>query len=159
MAKKKKTSPTSSKTKPARSPKTARKAGLDFEREVANALRHIFPEAERQLEFQASQAEGVDLKGTGNLKIQCKNRQAYASIATINEIRATDGIPVLVTKGVRQPAMAVLPFENFVQLLEAAYANAVKTEEVKHIEAMVESYEAVIEKQLELDLPSVNNFI
>ena len=101
----------------------ALKKGKQFEREIANRLGHIFPEAERLLEYQSSKVVGVDIEGTDKIKIQCKNRQSYCSVGTINEIRTTnkDDIPVLVTKGNRQEAMAVLPFEKFVTLLEIAY--------------------------------------
>lgn len=101
----------------------ARQKGLQFEREIANRLGHIFPEAERRLESQASKCIGVDLDGTDRIKIQCKNYQGYASVSTINEIRIQDktDIPVLITKGNRMEAMAVLPFEKLVTLLEIAY--------------------------------------
>lgn len=103
--------------------KGARAKGLQFEREIANRLGHIFPEAGRMLEFQASKNIGVDIEGTDRIKIQCKNNQGYASISKINEIRTKDpnDIPVLVTKGNRLEAMAILPFDKFVTLLEIAY--------------------------------------
>lgn len=116
-----KASTTSSKRKV--SHKGALQKGKQFEREIANRLGHIFPEAERLLEYQSSKVIGVDIEGTDRIKIQCKNHQSYCSVGTINEIRTTNknDIPVLVTKGNRQEAMAVLPFEKFVTLLEIAY--------------------------------------
>lgn len=101
----------------------AAKKGKQFEREIANALGHIFPEAERMLEYQASKVIGVDIEGTDRIKIQCKNHQNYCSIGTIHEVKIKDpsDIPVLVTKGIRMEAMAVLPFEKLVTLLEIAY--------------------------------------
>ena len=65
----------------------------------------------------------MDIEGTDRIKIQCKNHQNYCSIGTIHEVRIKDpnDIPVLVTKGNRLEAMAVLPFEKFVTLLEIAY--------------------------------------
>jgi len=101
----------------------ARAKGLQFERYVANCLGHIFPEAERQLEYQASKVIGVDIEGTDRIKIQCKNHQNYCSIGTIHEIRCNglEDIPVLVTKGNRLEPMAVLPFDKLVKLLEIAY--------------------------------------
>jgi hypothetical protein len=121
MGKKTNLSTTSSKRKV--SHKGAVKKGKQFEREIANRLGHIFPEAERMLEYQASKVIGVDIEGTDRIKIQCKNRQNYCPIGTIHEIRTTNSedIPVLVTKGNRLEAMAVLPFEKFVTLLEIAY--------------------------------------
>jgi phage FluMu protein Com len=116
-----KDSPTLSKRKV--SHRGALKKGKQFEREIANKLGHIFPEAERVLEYQASKVIGVDIEGTDRIKIQCKNHQNYCSIGTINEIKikSSDDIPVLVTKGNRLEAMAVLPFEKLVTLLEIAY--------------------------------------
>lgn len=75
------------------------------------------------LEYQASKVIGVDIEGTDRIKIQCKNHANYCSIGTINEIKiqSETDIPVLVTKGIRMEAMAVLPFEKLVTLLEIAY--------------------------------------
>lgn len=104
--------------------KNGAKKGKQFEREVANILGHIFPEAKRHLEYQADEAlAGEDLSGTDRIKIQCKNHQNYVPVGTIKEVRTKDpdDIPVLVTKGNRLEAMAVLPFEKFVTLLEIAY--------------------------------------
>jgi hypothetical protein len=99
------------------------KKGKQFERDVANALGHIFPEAQRLLEYQASNVIGVDIEGTYPFLIQCKNHQNYCSIGTINEVKiqSSQDIPVLITKGIRMEAMAVLPFEKFVTLLEVVY--------------------------------------
>ena len=101
------------------------KKGRQFEREVANAIGHIFPEAKRMLEYQASDVIGVDIEGTDPFLIQCKNHQGYCSVSTIGEVRLQrkDQIPVLVTKGNRLEAMAILPFEKFVTLLEVAYGH------------------------------------
>lgn len=102
------------------------KKGKQFERDVANELLHIFPEAERMLEYQASKVVGVDIENTDCFKIQCKRNQGYAPISRIKEvqIKHENDIPVLVTKGNRMDAMAVLPFEKFVTLLEVVYGLA-----------------------------------
>lgn len=99
------------------------KKGKQFERDIANALGHIFPEAQRMLEYQASNVIGVDIEGTYPFLIQCKNHQNYCSVGTINEVKtqSSQDIPVLITKGIRMEAMAILPFEKFVTLLEVAY--------------------------------------
>jgi hypothetical protein len=114
------TSTTSFKKKRVKNPAAK---GKQFERDVANALGHIFPEAQRMLEYQASNVIGVDIEGTDPFLIQCKNHANYCPVGTINEIRVQNEnqIPVLVTKGIRLEAMAVLPFEKFVTLLEVAY--------------------------------------
>jgi len=99
------------------------KKGKQFERDIANQLGHIFPDAERMLEFQSSNNIGVDIQNTDRIKIQCKRNQVYCPIGKINEIRSKDpnDIPVLVTKGNNMEAMAVLPFAKLVTLLEIAY--------------------------------------
>ena len=49
------------------------KKGKSWEREIANAIGHIFPEAKRHLEYQASAAaKGIDLEGTGWLKYKLR---------------------------------------------------------------------------------------
>jgi len=70
-----------------------------------------------------SNCKGVDIANTAPFKFQCKNNQNYKSVGTIKEIikESENDIPVLVTKGVRQEPMAVLPFEKFVTLLEVVY--------------------------------------
>jgi len=116
---KSKASPTSSKPKRI----NGAKKGKQFERDVANALGHIFPNAERMLEYQASGNIGVDIKGTGCFKIQCKRNANYAPIGKIHEVRTEDpnDIPVLVTKGNHLAPMAVLPFEALIRMLEVMH--------------------------------------
>lgn len=100
----------------------ARRKGLQFERDVANAIKHIFPEARRHLEFQDDKVYGIDLVNTGEWKIQCKRFQKYVSIATISEVKIREdetATPVLVTAGNNLPAMAVLPLADFIRLIEA----------------------------------------
>lgn len=102
----------------------SRRKGHSFERETAIALRHIFPEAKRQLEYQLDTCQGIDLAGIGPFKIQCKKLKSYASVNTIDEIRCNPelgDIPVLVTAADNKPAMAVLAFADLVDLMESAY--------------------------------------
>ena len=84
MVTKKKSSVSSSKKKPK---VNGAKKGKQFERDIANAIGHIFPEAERMLEYQASSVIGVDIQGTDKIKIQCKNHANYCSIGKIREVR------------------------------------------------------------------------
>ena len=102
---------------------TGAKKGKQFEREVANELRHIFPECQRMMEYQVGDVIGVDLEATDRFLFQCKNYQGYAPIGKIKEIRKQDmnDVPVLVTKGNKLPTMAVLPFDSFVEILEVLY--------------------------------------
>ena len=135
------------------------KKGKDFEREVANIVGHIFPEAKRNLEYQPGEGnQGKDIGGTDRIIFQCKNHQGYVSISTIREIQLTsnEDIPVLVTKGNRLEPMAVLPFDKFVTLLEIAYGleapfphrkkkiNTIDCVEHKEIEAPIKQIEDII---------------
>lgn len=116
--------------KPAKDPvkvkrgRNAIRKGKQFERDLANLLGHIFPEAKRHIESQASEAiEGRDIDNTDVYKIQCKNKQNYVNPSTIYEVKLTspDDVPVLVTKGNKLPPMVVIPLENFIHLLEVEY--------------------------------------
>lgn len=102
-------------------PRRARQKGIEFEREVAEALRVVFPKVKRRLEFQQLEERGVDLDNTGRFKFQCKRLKKYAPVATINEVgfQAWLGeVPVLVTAGNWEPPMAVLPFADLIELLK-----------------------------------------
>jgi len=97
----------------------SRTKGHGFEREIAKRLRSVFPEAKRKLEYQIDECQGIDLDKTGKLDIQCKRLAKYVSINTIKEVQAKPGrIPALVTKADREPAMIVLPFDEFLRIIE-----------------------------------------
>lgn len=109
--------------KPKSAGRRARTKGHSFEREVAIALRHIFPEARRHLEYQDQEANGIDLVNTGSFKIQCKKLKTYAPVNTIEEVQADrllGDVPVLVTAADNARPMAVLDFEDFIKLVESA---------------------------------------
>lgn len=115
---------TSSKTKKKKI--NGNKKGKAFERQIANELGHIFPDAQRELEFQASNNRGTDIENTDLFQFQCKRYAGYAPIGKINEIKleSPNHIPVLVTQGNRMECMAVLPFSKLVTLIEIAYGLA-----------------------------------
>lgn len=101
--------------------KLSRNKGHSFEREIASLLRPIFPEVRRHLEYQASEARGVDLDATGPFRIQCKRGKRYASISAIEEVQVCPiegGIPLLVTKGDRTDITVTLYFDDFINLLK-----------------------------------------
>lgn len=128
--------------------KSALQKGKQFERDVAQLLGHIFPEAKRHLEFQADEAaQGVDISNTDRFKIQCKNYQGYAPISKIFEVKLTseDDIPVLLTKGNRLETMAILPFRYFIELLEIAYSERApyRTLEEKQLSAAAQFIKAL----------------
>lgn len=120
----------SSKAEKPKNPEKVRKGknsirkGKQFERDCANLLGHIFPEAKRNLEFQADEAIlSRDLTGTDVYRMQMKNHQNYVSISTIFDVKLSseEDVPVLVTKGNKLPPMAVIPFGEFIRLLEIKY--------------------------------------
>lgn len=120
----------SKKSAPIKNPEKVRKGknavrkGKAFERDVANLLGHVFPEAKRNLEFQADEAiHSKDIAGTDVYKIQCKNYQNYVNPSVIFDVKLSsqEDVPVLVTKGNKLPPMAVLPLGDFISLLEIKY--------------------------------------
>jgi hypothetical protein len=99
---------------------SSRRKGHSWERSVAIRLRSVFPKARRQLEYHEDDCNGVDIANTGRFKFQCKKLKKYSPITAIEEIKcdvALGDIPVLVTAGDRQPPMAILPFDNLMELL------------------------------------------
>ncbi len=112
------------------SAKGCRAKGHGFEREVAQALRKVFPEARRQLEYHSADAKGVDIMNTGEYLFQCKRNRKYASLSALKEIQICPiegGTPVLVTKGDGLEPMACLPFSKFLALIrKEAIANRIK---------------------------------
>ena len=96
--------------------KRSRTKGHSFEREIANMFRTLGFDARRHLEYQDGEANGVDIANTGPFRIQCKRHKDYAPISAINEIQLA-GIPLLITKGDRKPAMAVLPLDALMKIL------------------------------------------
>ena len=99
--------------------RSARNKGLNFERFIALKFKSVgFPDAKRHLESQIEEALGYDLDNTGPFVVQCKAWKEYASISKINEIKITNKIPLLITKGDNKPAMVVMPLEDFLKGLE-----------------------------------------
>lgn len=100
--------------------KKSRTKGYGFEREIAKKFRSegIFPEASRQLEYQANTALGVDLANTGNLRVQCKRSKSSIAISKIKEIKDSDGIHCLVSKVDRQDTYITLKFADFLKILK-----------------------------------------
>lgn len=93
-----------------------RRKGHNFEREIANLLKPLFPNAERKLEYQFSQASGVDPKNTGGFKIQCKRNKSSVPMSKIEEIDE-EGTHLLISKVDKKPIMVTLYFEDFMKLL------------------------------------------
>lgn len=100
--------------------KLSRTKGHSFEREIAIAIRPIFPNCRRHLEYQDGEANGIDLSNTGHYRIQCKRGRKPAPISAILEVEHDSmlgEVPVLVTRGDRGDCYVVLPFSEFKRLL------------------------------------------
>lgn len=120
MVKKKKKVSFEEKEKRRKMGRASRSKGHNFERLVAKELQILWPEARRQLEYHKDDANGVDIQNTGDFRFQCKKMKKYARINAIKEIQCEEflgHIPVLVTAGDNEPPMAVLSFENLLDLI------------------------------------------
>lgn len=99
----------------------ARAKGHGFERDIAIALRPIFPDARRLLENHALDANGVDIMHTGTYRFQCKRLRKYCNPNRIEEVQCDEflgEVPILVTQGDRKRILAVLPFEELLRLMK-----------------------------------------
>lgn len=99
--------------------KRSRAKGHSFERKIAKRLRDegIFPNAERQLEYQENQCSGVDLANTGALKIQCKRMKKSIPMSKLYEVKA-HGIACLVSKVDREDTLVTMKFDDFLKILK-----------------------------------------
>lgn len=99
--------------------KLSRTKGHDFEREIAQRFRVVFPRARRQLEYNEMDCNGVDLADTGSYRIQCKRKKKYSNPSAIAEIQIKDpsDIPVLITKADHKQPLAILPLEHLIELI------------------------------------------
>ena len=97
--------------------KYSRRKGHQFERDIANKLKEIYPQARRHLEFHKDDASlGIDLINTGDFGIQCK---AYARYAPINKIEEVNhGIPVLITKGNNLKPVVCMYLDDWINLVK-----------------------------------------
>lgn len=98
---------------------SVRAKGHSFERDCAQALRKLYPDAKRHLENQFSEAQGYDLEGTGPFRFQCKAYSKYAPVAKIEEVQHTkDQIPGLITKGDNKKPVVCIYLGDFIKILE-----------------------------------------
>lgn len=97
--------------------KLSRNKGVNYEREIARKFSKLFPKARRQLEYHEDDANGVDIQGTGKLKIQCKRFKGFAPISKIKEIKVS-GIHLLITKADREKDVVCLYLDDFLAILD-----------------------------------------
>lgn len=97
--------------------KTSRTKGHNFEREIVKAIKDLFPEAKRNLEYQEGQ--GVDIANTGEFSIQCKVGKSFRIEPALQEAFKANKIPLAITKKDRSDIIVSMYFEDFRKLLEA----------------------------------------
>ena len=99
--------------------KMSRTKGHDFEREIARDFQSIgYKDAKRNVTEAQTGGQGIDLVGTDIFDVQCKRKRAYSPINTIDEVPVTrDRIRLLITKADRKPAMAVLEWNDLMDLI------------------------------------------
>lgn len=108
--------------------KWSRNKGHSFERKIANEFKKFFPESKRHLEYQMSEANGVDVKA-GPFVIQTKKLKGYAPVNRIEEVKACpieNEIPVLVTAGDFKRPIACLYLDDFLEMVEGLYGRKTK---------------------------------
>lgn len=98
--------------------KAEREKGKRGELDAAKELRRVFPDAARKVVNHAGVEDGVDLVGTGALRVQVKNHQRYTPVTTLDDIKATDGVPVVLTRALRREWRVVMRLEDFLKILE-----------------------------------------
>ena len=99
-----------------------RAKGHSFERQVANQLREIYPDARRGLQYQdGSIAPDVVI---GDYWVECKRsaRNTQPKTALDQAIEAcskakSDKVPITVTKDDRRDALVTMRFSDFLELL------------------------------------------
>lgn len=96
--------------------KTQREKGKRGEREAAELLRPVFPDARRRVVNHAGAEDGRDLENTGAFAVQVKRHVRPAPVSALYEIKAP-GIPLLLTRGDGGEWLAVLRADDLVRIL------------------------------------------
>lgn len=99
--------------------KMSRVKGHNLEREIARDFQSIgFEDAKRNVTETQTGGQGIDLINTGVFDVQCKRKKSYVSVNTIDEVPIVkDRIRLLITKADRKPAMAVLEWDDLMNLI------------------------------------------
>ncbi len=100
-----------------------RRKGHNFEREIARAMRVIFPTARRQVQTSIYDKRKLPDVIAGPYSIECKCCKRVNVPAALRQAveEATTHTPVVVFKQDREEIYAALPFKAFCSLLEHVY--------------------------------------
>jgi len=95
----------------------SRRKGHQYERDIVNKLKKIFPKCKRRLEYQQLDVRGIDLDNTGSFSIQCKRGRRYAPVNTLEEVGGT-GIKMLITRADKKRSVACMYLDDLLMILE-----------------------------------------
>lgn len=107
-----------------------RRKGKRIERWFANKLKDIFPDVRRNAGTQ-SQSGGVDLENTGNFNIEVKGGKSYCyrgvrdMLLQVKKEGKEENLDVVLVKPHREEAYALIPFEDFKEILNQLKAEGV----------------------------------
>ena len=102
----------------------SRRKGADGERELANFLKDRGIEARRGQQFSGGTDSPDVVTAMAGLHLEVKRTEkfnAYAAMAQADNDAASDDIPVVVHRRNRQRWLAVVDFEDFLNILKDAY--------------------------------------
>jgi hypothetical protein len=95
----------------------SRNKGHNFEREIVNLIKDVFPEAKRNLEYQ--EGLGVDIANTDEFAIQCKVGRSFSIEHALAEAYTSEKFALAITKRDRQDIIVSMYFKDFKKLLYA----------------------------------------
>lgn len=105
----------------------SRDKGQAFERQVANILKEVFPDARRGRQDRDSNfrdTKEADIEGTGPYWVECKARKGSPPVyPAIDQAKADmkgsrpDAIPLIVTKKNNHGIYVTMPIDHFMELL------------------------------------------
>lgn len=97
--------------------RSARRKGHNFEREIANMFKAVYPHARRMIEYQ--EGKGVDIAGVGIYDPQLKRSAKSVPMSAIKEVPIVEGrVPLLISKVDLEPVYVTLQIEHFLDLLK-----------------------------------------
>ena len=104
-----------------------RAKGHFYERKIASDWRDIGFDCITTREARggnwAESDHGIDLAGTDPWKIQCKNRKSYVACNCLESVDCDTQVfrPIVITKALRKPSVAILYWEDLQKLLKYYY--------------------------------------
>lgn len=95
-----------------------RNKGKRGELEAVRLLQTIYPDARRRVVNHAGVEDGVDLDHTGALRVQVKRQARYVPVSTLDDVKDSSGIALVLTKCDRGEWRVIMRAEDFIRILE-----------------------------------------